>query len=236
MKKISFLFIILFITILSFIFTGCTMKYRVFFNEYDGTINYQDVKEGECAIEYSPLMEGFDFLGWYTEDDELYDFSTPVTKNINLYAYYGLKEWDVLFVVDNNEESKNFSVKVTNNRLVSKPVDPVRDGYIFLGWVQDDHEFLFDKTTITSNTTIYANFVKDDAYKPYLIVTLNANNNTEVMTIGVDRLSKISSLPIPTKDGFRFVGWFLGNEQITTDTIIKEISDFTLYAHYEKIE
>ena len=35
-----------------------------------------------------PAQEGKTFLGWYTDDDELYDFSAPVTEDIKLYAKF----------------------------------------------------------------------------------------------------------------------------------------------------
>lgn len=35
-----------------------------------------------------PVKEGYEFKGWYTNDDQLYDFDQIVTKSITLYAVY----------------------------------------------------------------------------------------------------------------------------------------------------
>ena len=47
----------------------------------------QTVLAGECATRpEDPTLEGFDFAGWFTADGEEYDFSTPVTGSLTLYA------------------------------------------------------------------------------------------------------------------------------------------------------
>ncbi|MBE6753581.1 MAG: VWA domain-containing protein [Ruminococcaceae bacterium] len=58
----------------------------------------QQVKKGECATEPdSPIRENYLFVGWYTEGEEenLYDFSTPVVQALTLFAKweeYGITE------------------------------------------------------------------------------------------------------------------------------------------------
>ena len=57
----------------------------------DDPVGWQVVEPGKCAIEpESPALEGKDFLGWYTEfvGGVKFDFSTPITGNINLYARF----------------------------------------------------------------------------------------------------------------------------------------------------
>ncbi|MBR2152001.1 MAG: InlB B-repeat-containing protein [Clostridia bacterium] len=66
--------------------------YVVTFNfVIDNPISGQVVEAGSTAIEIAePAQEGKVFLGWYTEFEggEKFDFSTPITKNINLYARF----------------------------------------------------------------------------------------------------------------------------------------------------
>lgn len=67
-------------------------------------------------------------------------------------------------------------------------------------------------------------------------VTFNANGGTvnpTTMTTGTN--GKLSSLPTPTRNGYRFRGWYTaanGGTQITTDTIFT--SDSTVYAQWGK--
>ena len=66
-------------------------------------------------------------------------------------------------------------------------------------------------------------------------VTFDANGG-EVDTAStlVDKYSHIDELPVPTRNGFMFLGWFTaaaGGSQVTSSTGISK--DMTLYAHWE---
>jgi uncharacterized repeat protein (TIGR02543 family)/prepilin-type N-terminal cleavage/methylation domain-containing protein len=68
-----------------------TPKYTVTFNSMGGSnVSPQTVKKGETADEPStpPIRTGYVFLGWYTVDGDLYEFNTPVTGDLDLYAYW----------------------------------------------------------------------------------------------------------------------------------------------------
>ena len=58
----------------------------------DGSVyEAMEVRHGECAKDLLvPEVEGKEFLGWYTEftGGVKFDFSTPITGNINLYARF----------------------------------------------------------------------------------------------------------------------------------------------------
>lgn len=65
-------------------------------------------------------------------------------------------------------------------------------------------------------------------------VSLDANGGTvnpDTMVCVIDTL--YGELPTPTKDGFTFVGWYLGDELITSNSICK--GDCTLSAHWEVV-
>ena len=65
-------------------------EYTVTFNS-DGGGGYeaQKVKENKTVAkpEQDPVKNGFDFLAWYLADD-VFDFNTPITKDITLTAKY----------------------------------------------------------------------------------------------------------------------------------------------------
>ena len=67
-------------------------KYDVKFVTGDGSeVADQSVAEGKTVtIPAVPELEGYVFWGWYTDSEctEMYDFATPVTEDLNLYAYW----------------------------------------------------------------------------------------------------------------------------------------------------
>ena len=74
-------------------------------------------------------------------------------------------EYKVSF--ETNGASTLSPVTVINGKTCAKPADPVKDGYVLLGWYADEDfvtPFNFDTTTITDNVTVYARWIED----PYL--------------------------------------------------------------------
>lgn len=67
-----------------------TPEYTVTFNSNEGSeVPSQKVLKGECATEpEAPTKDGFTFEGWFSDEalTKAYDFDSPVTSDITLYA------------------------------------------------------------------------------------------------------------------------------------------------------
>ena len=66
-------------------------------------------------------------------------------------------------------------------------------------------------------------------------VTFNANGGSVTPSSVTTKDGKLTSLPIPTYDGYTFLGWYTeetGGEKVTTDTVFAE--NTTIYAHWQK--
>ena len=82
----------------------------------------------------------------------------------------------------------------------------------------------------TEDTTYTAQFIET---RNSYTVTFNSNGGSEVENITKEYGSKIGTLPIPTFEGYDFVGWFTqlsGGEPINEMTLIT--TNITLYAHW----
>lgn len=100
MKKIIKLVAVIICLVLSFACFGCQPNvppeatyYTVYFYAEDGQTLYDEerVEEGKTVSEPLPPSGAEDFEGWFitgTEDE--YDFSTPVTSDVSLYASYSV--------------------------------------------------------------------------------------------------------------------------------------------------
>ena len=73
---------------------------------------------------------------------------------------------------------------------------------------------------------------------PMVTLTLNATGGEiEESSITVKKDCPVESLPIPTRVGYMFVGWFTaaeGGEEVTSDTVVT--GDMTLYAHWTAMD
>lgn len=91
----------------------------------------------KTTIGYLPsaMKEGYTFTGWYTAEGEepiTYEWAVRTTKNIMLYAHWTINQYTVSFDTDGGTEIK--SVTQDYGSAIETPVDPTKEGYLFLGW------------------------------------------------------------------------------------------------------
>lgn len=86
------------------------------------------VKDGKATRPVDPTAEGFIFTGWYTDKEctTLYDFDSPVTKSITLYAGWENDNFAIYFAetaddpyegVSYNEESGRYEIAYTGSAI-----------------------------------------------------------------------------------------------------------------------
>lgn len=112
-------------------------------------------KNGKIEKPADPVKEGYEFLGWYNGDEE-WDFENKITENITLTAKWKkieLKSYKVTF--NPNGGSSIDPVEIEEGQKLDFPADPVRSGYIFLGWFIDGEKYDFE-TLITSDIELIA--------------------------------------------------------------------------------
>lgn len=131
---------------------------------YDGgETETVEVEEGSTVERpEDPEREGYVFAGIWTTDDagtNIFDFSTPITEDITLYAVWFSEDADIvsLTMVYGYDGASDSVIYVESGSRASS-VTPVRDGYEFFGWYTDEEltESFSFTTRLTENTTIYA--------------------------------------------------------------------------------
>ena len=216
-------------------------KYTVTFNTDGGTPvpPAQEVEYGLTATKPAdPTLKGYTFAFWYLGEDEqnatAYDFDTPVTENITLTAKWNINKYTVTFNTDGGTPVPP-AQEVEYGLTATEPAAPEKTGYTFDGWYLGEAEepFSFD-TAITSDITLTAKW-KLNTYT----VTFDPNGGS------VDPTSKTvtfgepyGELPVPTRKGYTFDGWYTEAEDgtvVTADTTVTATTDHTLYAHWTLI-
>ena len=79
--------------------------------------------------------EGYTLAGWYLDEayQNEYDFNTPVTSNLTLYAKWVVSEYKVTF-----NGTTLPDVEVKHGEHIEKPSNPTKTGYTFVGWYSDN--------------------------------------------------------------------------------------------------
>ena len=207
-------------------------KYNVRFdnNGHGITPATQIVEYLSLASIPTPLEEvGYTFIGWYKEStcENEYDFNTPVTSDIILYAKWEINKYTLEFYSD---DMLFLSITQDFGSLIEKFEDPIKNGYKFLGW---------DKEVPTN---MPANNMRFDAVWDIITYTITYHlnggiiNGEYVTTYTIETEDII--LPIPTCTGYTFDGWYM-DELFTGskyDSILKgNTGDKEFYAKWNII-
>ena len=177
----------------------------------------------------SPTKDGFEFSGWF-EDNELsnpFNLRLMPSKNLSLYGKFTKIKYRItLHYYDGNENFKY----VEHGDLLETPNRPTRAGFYFIGWFTDinfQNQYNFSDP-VTRNFTIYARWGNEQ-----FTVTLIFNNfdNPQMLQFyfGDDLLIP---QPNPYKN-HKFAGWFL-DEELLTELNFKTMpaQNITLYAKW----
>lgn len=120
---------------------------------------------------------------------------------------------------------------VTAEGTVKSLPTPTRNGYAFTGWFDaaSGGTKITSSYKFTKDTTIYAQWQRVPCI---MLDPCGGECDTLYVYATID--GKISSLPTPTMDGFRFLGWYdapEGGNKVTTSTPV--LKDITLYAQWK---
>ena len=138
----------------------------------------------------APTREGYEFAGWAEEVPE-----TMPDRDLVLNATWNVLQYTVKFVVDGvavYEESLDYGTVVT------KPADPVKEGYTFAGW---DPEFVEGTTVPVGGLTYNATWNVN-----YYTLTFKWND-VVYSTASVAYGSAITAPETPEREGYEFTGW-----------------------------
>ena len=180
----------------------------------------QNVESGKTATKPAdPTETGWTFGGWYTEAacTNAFDFSTPITGAITLYAKWTKNggetptHYTVTFDA-NGHGTAPAAQNVESGKTATKPADPSETGWTFGGWYQDKTcNVAFDfSTPITGAITLYAKWTKNGGETPtYYTVTFDANGHGTAPSAQSVEDGKTATKPTdPTASGWIFRGWY----------------------------
>lgn len=215
-----------------------TAKYIVGFSSNGGSaVEAQQIAENQKAVKPAdPNKEGYRFAGWYLDSSLVtpYDFNSPVTQNVYLYA-----KWEdnstVTFTVNfySNGGSEIQAQKVKENEKAVWPSDPVREGFIFAGWYLDSnltksYEF---NSPVTEDMNLFAKWKETES--SVFTITFETTGGSAIQPQKVKK-NELAFWPSdPFREGYRFTGWYLDSNLTKEYGFTRPVTeDFTLYAKW----
>ena len=258
----SIITIIITTIILLLIINNKTTTYNIFFETNGGSsVESQVVNDGEKVKKPSdPKKDGYIFVEW-TYKGKAYDFSLEVTSDLTLSAKWvelknDVETFIVKFETDGGTTISNQVVKKGNK--VAKPIDPLKDGYTFEGWILNGEIYDFEKI-IEDNIELKAKWEKvketnnntnnntdnnnnsnnnNNTTKPITpsekkyTVTFNSNGGTAVSSQTITEGSKVSQPSNPSRSGYTFAGWTLNGNNYDFNSAVN--GNLTLVAKWNE--
>lgn len=238
-------------------------KYTVYFNLNYGvgnsTTSPQVVAKGGRVIKpTNPTKKGYTFAGWTINNNE-YNFNSTVNSDLNLFARW-VKNKEYYTVTFNSNGGTSVSSKtVQEGSRVTKPSNPTRSGYTFLGWYTASGSVYDFNSGVTNNITLYAHWKEnakptptptptkpstptptnpstpDNSSTTYYKVSFDLNGGSgQIDSQSVEKNEKATKPSVePTKLNTIFNGWYTSNDcKNVFDFDTKITKETTIYACY----
>ena len=205
------------------------------------------------AMQPDPVKEGFDFLGWYTKDGQIFTSETIVKDDMTVYAKFELNEDYVLvtYIID----KEIYMTLACKKSMITEPHVSGGIGKELNGWYTDEelqNKFDFNTVIEEDSLTLYAEWENNSDFiliAAMLIVfflilliilltkrvsfyeSLESEKKYDSAVIFWKGMLK-EKLPLPPSSGKEFLGWYSEEgELVTEETEIKH--SMKLYARWK---
>ena len=218
---------------------GTPVVYTITFNSNDGTsVESQNVNAGEKLTEPTPAptKEGFTFDGWYEDStfSKKFDFNTPITDNMTLYAKWIENKYTLTFDANGGTGSMKPKTDLTGEYTIPANEFTAPSGKQFKGWSLTTTGEIVTKVDMTENRTVYA--IWEDIPVVTYTLTFDANGGSGTMAPITDLTGEytLPSNGFTAPSGKQFKGWSLTTAgEIVTKVDMTE--NRTVYAIWEDI-
>ena len=211
-----------------------------------GGVTARDCRKGVAIGELpTPARTGYVFDGWYTaaKGGKEVTTSTIISESSTYYAKWTVAKYTVAF--DPNQGVCTASPKtVTFDAKYGTLPTATRSGYTFAGWYTQAS----GGNPVTANTivsqgvdhTLYAHWTPNTYVLTFDatggVCPVETRNVIYEKTYGYTTGGNVTELPVPTKTGYDFDGWYKqesGGDKIMKDSVVSTAAKHTLYAHWK---
>lgn len=216
-----------------------TRTVTITFNTTVEDIPSVTIKWGEVPELPVLAQEGYEFIGWYTENDVLVDESFFVDfdylTDLALHPVWHIVDAvTVTYVSRGGAEVEPLSVPRGYTRSVAGQTE--RDGFYLLGWCFDEqclHMYYPEEYAVNSDITLYAKWIPRNLGED-VVGTINYNTmGGEQVDAATIPLGQVVALTDVHREGYAFLGWYSDKEYTyPVDSDILLTQSCVLYAKW----
>lgn len=217
-----------------------------------GPVPYYIVYEGAeiSSSEYTikdevelpvPELRGYEFRGWYDNPEFTGSRVTVIpagsTGDKTFWAKWELEPYTITLFIDDEKYPMYPPTYTILDEIVSLPIPPERQGYIFSGWYEGANPVVLPAIPLgsTDHKTFTAVWTPVEYNIKYILNggTI-ADGDTDIYTV-----QQRVTLETPTREGYKFLGWY--DNAAFEGEAVKNIprgstGDKTFWAKWEKID
>ncbi len=231
-------------------------------NKADGAVTEPACDKSSIGVTFDaavgtlpvPTLDGYDFAGWYTAagGGTLYTASTVYTTadDSTVFAHWTPHTHSIITDANGGDEVADGTYTIIEGSI---PAGGTRTGYTFSHWeVAEDAgnwvagtEYNPGDSTVGmyGDVTLKAIWTAND-----YTVSFDLNDTTGIGSATADKttitatydsaLNVNEDLPVVTRNGYDFVGWFTkadGGDEVNAETVYKTAGETTYFAHWETV-
>ena len=205
----------------------------VLFTGNGGSVGVSELATNDGVID-GELPEasriGYTFVGWFPEvagGDEILS-GMVLEGSVRAYAHWTANEYAVSFDPNGGQVSMS-EIKVHYDSKYGVLPEPARIGYSFAGWRLNGANVIQNTIVRTASDHVLTAAWTANRYS----VTYNPNGgsvSSSSKTVTFD--SAYGQLPVPTRTGYTFAGWLLGDEIVSANTVVATAGNHELVAQW----
>ena len=196
------------------------------------------VADGKAVLKpTAPVKAGSFFSGWRKQGGEKYDFSQPVTTDLELEAQWESREHTVSFMALGGRPEPQAQRVVHRDKATRPQVNPSKVGFDFRGWTKDGNTlYNFDDEVVTESIALKAMWEKKPGVTVHTVTFMALGgafaDGSDVQSFTVKEGEAVLEPTAPVKAGFILAGWTL--DGAAYDFTVAVTKDIVLKAQWEK--
>ncbi|MBO4919597.1 MAG: InlB B-repeat-containing protein [Erysipelotrichaceae bacterium] len=203
-------------------------------SEHENPATYTTGCNGGSIALNDAVREGYEFLGWYLDEDfneQIVEIDTNDPMDYDLYARWEIIEYDITYDLNGGTGNNPEHYTVESDIVLQ---DAFKEYYDFVGWFTEDGEHIERiEAGNTGDLTLYAHYVPHEYLITYdLKGGTTERDNPVTYNIESDDIVLVN----PSRKGYVFTGWTGTDlEEPAMQVVIPQgsVSDRSYEAHYE---
>ncbi len=207
------------------------IKFAITFQLNNGQCDNLPTKyeKGKVTPLPTPSRNGYDFVGWFLNNQKIEEISASQTGEITIEARWEGKTYQINYQLNEGvlPQGAPTTYKVGQTTTL---LNPTKEGYKFTGWYLNGTKVTQISASQVGEVTIEARWEQ-----VRFNITFQLNGGVCPNLPATYEKGKATSLPTPSYEGYQFQGWFL-NDQKIEEISASQTGDITIEARWIKLK